>query len=125
MSMFEAGQVWTYHCRPGEEVSRLVVLKVESDADVGTIVHVRVEGLRLRNPLLRGGYADTVSHMPFTETALLPGVLTLERTLEKLPNFEAEYAVWRKQFDKGESGAWTVSLLECLNNLEAAMNSPG
>jgi hypothetical protein len=63
--------------------------------------------------------------MPFSEVALQPGVVALESTRAKLPSFGAEYASWRKQLDAGESGVWTISLLECLNNLEATMNSPG
>lgn len=45
-SKYEPGQVWSYHTRPGEEASRLTVLRVEPYGKPGDLaVHVRVDGV--------------------------------------------------------------------------------
>jgi hypothetical protein len=69
-SSFQAGQVWGYKTRPGEDSSTLTVVKVESHPKLGTIVHLTVNRVRVRNPAAPGGYTDVIGHMPFTEEAV-------------------------------------------------------
>ncbi|HEX7664167.1 MAG TPA: hypothetical protein VF407_06650, partial [Polyangiaceae bacterium] len=61
---FQVGERWKYLTRVGEEASTIVVVKVENSDEAGVIVHVSLEGLRVRNPRSPSGIASTVSHMP-------------------------------------------------------------
>src|SRR5690242_2665823 len=65
-----AGQIWTYKTRPGEEGSRLTILKTESHPKLGNIIHVAVDGVRLQNPRAPGGASTAIGHMPYQESAL-------------------------------------------------------
>ena len=46
---FKPGQVWSYTTRPGEPASTVIILRVDYQVKLGTIVHVRVEGLQSHN----------------------------------------------------------------------------
>ena len=51
MEPFAPGQVWTYKTRPGEEASRIIVCRVETDPKLGEIVHIHVNGLQISRDL--------------------------------------------------------------------------
>ena len=42
---FRVGDVWEYNTRPGEEGSRLTVVKIDNSPELGIIVHVAVDRL--------------------------------------------------------------------------------
>ena len=64
MQPLAAGQVWSYATRPGEEASRIVICRVETDPKLGEMVHIHVRGLRFKNKHVPGGFSDTIGHMP-------------------------------------------------------------
>ena len=67
-SKIHPGQVWQYKTRTGEEKSVLTILRVES-LPKGIIIHIRVEGVRLRN-CTGGPEPDKFEHMPFAREAI-------------------------------------------------------
>ena len=46
---YHVGETWKYQARPGEADSTLTVVRVESTAKLGTIVHVSLGGLRIHS----------------------------------------------------------------------------
>jgi len=122
MQPFAAGQVWTYHTRPGEEASRIVICRVEPDPNLGQIVHIHVRGLRLLNKHAPSGSSDTVGHMPYSGEALRKSLTRLESTGTALPAFEDGYQQWRTAFEKGEGGVWTAPVSEAIAGMESALN---
>jgi len=94
MSQFEAGQVWTYQTRPGEEDSRLTVVKVEQQDKLGTIVHIRVDGVAQKNPHAPDGVSRVIHHMPFDAEAIRKSVIELVASGVPVPDsFEEGYAI--------------------------------
>jgi hypothetical protein len=123
MSRFKAGQVWKYQSRPGEWDSRLTVVLVETHEKLGTIVHIRVDGLAQRNPHAPGGINNVVHHMPFAEEAMERSVVELETADGPVPaSYEEGYRIWKQAFDKGEAGVFTVTVAEALTICEQALN---
>lgn len=122
MAPFAAGQVWTYPTRAGEEASRVIVCRVETDARLGQIVHIHVSGLRLKNKHVPGGFVDQIGHMPYSGDALRKNVTALESTGAALPAFEDGYAEWRAAFDQGQAGVWTAPIAEALAGMESALS---
>ncbi len=122
MSPFTVGQVWTYHTRPQEEASRIIVCRIESDPKLGQIVHVHVNGLRFRNSQAPGGYSDQIGHMPYSAVALRDSVVSLESSGAELPDFEEGYQQWRSAFDSGKGGVWTAPVSEAIAGMESAIN---
>lgn len=119
---FQAGQVWTYETRPGEEISRLVVCKVEPDTKLGKIVHIQVAGVAVKSPDSPGGVSGIVGHMPISEESLRASVLTLEATSKDLPEYKEGYQIWQEAFDKGEASVFEISVAQGLNFMEDVLN---
>jgi hypothetical protein len=114
---FQAGQVWTYQTRPGELGSTLTILQIDRTAELGVIVHVRVDGLKVLNP--RGEIVPSVEHMPFTRDALLMSVLGLLRSTDKRPTMQG-YDRWRAYC----GGVYTIPVADAISVMERTFNAP-
>jgi hypothetical protein len=115
---YSPGQVWNYRTREGEELSTITVLRVESLPKIGVIVHVRVEGIRLKN-CSGGPSPTTIGHAPFTRDALDRSVTKLVEQGHTLPDFEEGYNNWREAC----GGVYTIPVAEMLKADEATFNS--
>src|SRR5687768_1711347 len=73
---FKVGQIWNYKTRPGEENSKLTILKVEKYDRVGVVLHIYVDGLKLKNIQKPSGFSDDIGHLPFSIEAVLKSVTT-------------------------------------------------
>jgi hypothetical protein len=107
-SKFRPGQVWQYKTRPGEEDSTITILKIETLPKLGTIVHIRVEKIRLKN-CTGGPEPDKFEHMPFARDAIERSVTKLVRE-NKVPDFSDGYAQWRNAC----GGVYTISVAEAI-----------
>jgi hypothetical protein len=121
-SKYKVGQQWNYHSRPGEEASYFVVVKIEHDAKLGKIVHIAMQRLKIKNRRSPDGVSENVNHMPFAEEAINKSEPKLLKEKVELPSFEEGYRVWRKAFDEGNAGIYTISLAEAVDVMEAALN---
>ena len=107
-SKFRPGQVWQYKTRPHEEGSTLTILKVESLPKQGTIIHIRIEKIRLRN-CTGGPEPDKFEHMPFTRDAIERSVTKVVKE-RSVPDFQAGYDAWRNAC----GGVYTISVAEAI-----------
>lgn len=110
---FRPGQVWQYKTRSHEENSTLTVLKIESLPKMGTIIHIRVEQIRLRN-CTGGPEPDKFEHMPFARESIERSVTKLVKETA-VPVFESGYDQWRKAC----GGVYTVTVAEAVNVAES------
>jgi hypothetical protein len=90
---FEPGQVWSYKTRPGEEGSTVTILRVEKTPKLGTIVHVRIEGIHFRN-CTGGPLPRLLEHAPFSREALEASVTVKVSSVSKVPDYAAGYQDW-------------------------------
>lgn len=118
----QVGQIWSYEARPGEEASTLTILKIESDPVLGRIVHIRLDGLRVKAPAAPGGTTDTVMHLPFSESSLRGSLRSPAGKAEPLPDFEEGYETWKSAFDEGEAGVFTVPVREAVGFIETTLS---
>ena len=118
---YKPGQAWRYRARPGEEQSTLTVLRVEVHPTLGTIVHVRLDGLRIRNPKTPGGHTETATHLPFSEKAVDDSVLAVSALAGPVPDYQEGYTLWRKSFDAGKGGVFTISVSEAVDGMEKGL----
>jgi hypothetical protein len=112
-SKFRPGQVWQYKTRPHEQGSTLTILKVESLPKFGTIIHIRVEKIRLRN-CTGGPEPDKFEHMPFSRDAIERSVTKLVKDTS-VPDFHDGYEAWRA--DCG--GIYTITVAEAIKVSES------
>lgn len=109
---FRPGQVWQYKTRPHERSSTLTILKVESLPNVGTIIHIRVDKVRLRN-CTGGPEPDNFQHMPFARDAIERSVTKVVST-GSIPDFQAGYDEWRRAC----GGVYTITVAEAIQTAE-------
>jgi hypothetical protein len=114
---FRPGQVWTYRHRPEERRSRLVVLRVDSTAKLGNIVHVRIEGLRIRNRLAPEPI-NHIAHIPFSEQALQRSASQLVGEQARLPDYSAGYAQWLEGATGEGVGVFTIDVADAVEVIE-------
>jgi hypothetical protein len=107
-SKFRPGQVWQYKTRPHEEGSTLTILKVETLPKQGTIIHIRVEKIRLRN-CTGGPEPDKFEHMPFARDAVERSVTKLVKE-RSVPDFQAGYDAWKNAC----GGVYTISVADAV-----------
>ena len=119
---YKVGQMWSYKARPHEEKSYFIIVKIENDAKLGTIVHVAMRGLKMKNPRSPDGISDTVNHMPFTEDAVSRSALKLLKEKVELPDYEEGYQMWRDAFDDERAGVYTITLAEAVKVMETTLN---
>jgi hypothetical protein len=119
---YQVGERWGYRTRPGEEASFLTVLKVESSPRLGVIVHVRVDRLRIRNPQAPDGVSDTISHVALAEAAMDDSVTTRLPADGPVVGQDEVYEEWRRAFDDGTAGIWTVTVADAIGHIAHALN---
>ena len=121
-SKFKIGQMWSYKTRPGEEKSYFIVVKVETHPKLGTIVHIAVRKLKMRNSRSPDGLSEDVDHMPFAEDALNKSAVKILQDKVDLPDFQDGYGEWRRAFEEGHAGIYTITLAEAVKVMEATLN---
>jgi hypothetical protein len=117
-SKFHPGQVWQYRARRGEEKSFLTILRVEFLPKSGTIIHIRVDNVRLRN-CTGGPEPDKFEHMPFTRDAIERSVSKLLKENSEIPDYKSGYDEWQR--DCG--GVYTITVAEAVAVAEATFRS--
>jgi hypothetical protein len=118
---FAQGQVWVYKTRPGEEASRAPVGGIETAAEVGTIVHVNLTGLRIKNPAMPGGFSSVISHAPISELALSASVTELTKETSDLDGFREGYDSWLSSFCAGDAGVFSIPLSQVVEFIEQTL----
>ncbi len=122
-STFRPGQRFTYRTRQGEESSTLTVIRVEGAETLGIIVHVSIDGLKMRYPKSPSGIAETIAHMPFAESAVHRSVTALIGTAAPSAAAEAGYAEWRRAYEAGKAGIYSISVAEAVDTIARSLSA--
>ena len=122
-NQYRVGQEWNYKTRPTEKSSTLTILKIEEYPETGKVIHISVSGLKMKNPASPTGYAENLSHLPISEEALDKSVTTLKNETGKKPDsLEMDgYSYWKRAFDKGDAGIFTIPVSEIVGKMEKSI----
>jgi hypothetical protein len=120
-SSFSVGQVWEYKTRDQDVGSTLTVVQLDT-LNGYEIIHISIEGLRIKSPHIPSGYSENVSHLPIAPEALKSSVTQLKSQTHELPEYKEGYQMWRDAFDSSEAGFFTITVAECVNYMEQAVN---
>jgi len=118
---FKVGQVWSYKTRQGEEKSTLTVLKVEKFTNTDTLVHVRVDGVKVYSPASPSGYTNEIEHMPFQKKALLGSVISIVGQNDTTLALLSGYAQWRSAKDSGKAGYFVINVQQAITSIDSVM----
>ncbi len=122
---YSVGQEWKYKTRSTEENLTLTILKIEEYPETGKVIHISINGLKIKNPNSPEGFAETLSHIPISEEALDKSVTSLKNETGKKPDsLEMDgYSYWKKEFDKGNAGIFTIPVSEIVSSMEKSIIS--
>ena len=118
---YQPGQIWTYHTRPEEEMSRAVILRVDPNENLGHVIHVRIEGVFLENAKTQGLLEGVIGHMPFSEEAMDKSLIDLVSNTSIQPDDLEGYHIWRLAHEEGKASVFTAPIAEQINELEKLM----
>ena len=121
LDRFQVGQRWDYHTRFQDRGSTLVILRLETLPDIGRVVHVSVQGVRMLEPGQGRAYSNVIPHMPFSLDALDRSVTRLVGVESTLPPFEERYDQWKAAFARGEAGVFNVPVADAVEATERVM----
>jgi len=114
---YTVGQEWNYKTRKGEEKSTLKILKIEKYPTHGKVIHISIGNLKVNNPHAED-IAEELTHIPISEKALDGSVTELKNEKTKVPKNIEGYSYWKKEFDQGKAGVFSISVSEIVNSLE-------
>ena len=114
---FRVGQVWHYKTRPQEPNSTFTIVRIDN-LPGGTVIHISVRSVKVRNPRSKTGFSETIAHSPFWESAIRQSVDQLAEENAESPNYEEGYREWRRAIDAGEGGVFTISVAESIDLME-------
>ncbi len=111
IAAYQVGQRWSYHTRPADKGSTLVIGKIQPELE---IIHVAIEQVLLPN----AAKPSSISHLPFAKTALDQSVTELlEESVEIDKNFAEGLAIW----EADKRGFFQLTVSETLNSLFESM----
>ena len=119
---YEAGQLWHYHTRPGEEASRVLINLIEPHDKLGKMIHISVLDVNVKNPHTASGMTHELPHFPVSEETLQKSLTTLAGRRDILADYREGYEVWKEAFDAGKAGIFTISVAEIVDVVERAAN---
>ena len=114
---FSVGDVWEYQTRKGEEHSRITILRIGESSELGTIIHVGVDKVRLAN-CHGASEPGSVPHMPFARKALERSVTKKVSSGQPLPDYEEGYREWRESYEHKHAGIYIVSVGDAVSVTE-------
>ena len=118
---FSVGQVWKYKARPHESTSEITIVAMDSDKELGSIVHIYVADVDIPNPKAPEGKTSFIGHLPYSAEALQESVTELVGTADSLPDYEDGYKLWKQAFDDGEAGVFEVAVSEAIEGVQQSV----
>lgn len=121
---FQAGQVWKYNTRPGEEASKIYIVKVEAWPNGDKIFHIYADKLKIKNPMLASGLQAELPHAPVSLQTLEQSTTKQVGTTQTLPDISEGYAAWKEAYDAGGAGIFTIPVAEIISLIEGVVSQP-
>ena len=121
---FQEGQIWSYQTRPGEESSRIFIVRIDRGLSSRPIFHIYVDGLKLKNPLIKGGIQDHLPYEPVSQESLEASVTRLLQSDAGMPDISEGYTAWLLAFENRQTGVFTMPVKDIVQHIENAFNKP-
>ena len=114
------GQVWSYKTRTSEEGSRLTIIKTDGH-DKDLVIHIKIDGLKLIAKDSGDVIGTSIEHLPINLEMFKKSVRKIESVVESSIN--EGYLHWKKLFDKGNAGVWSIEIADAIEMTEETYNS--
>ena len=114
---FAPNQEWSYHARPQDAGSTIVIGLIQDDPKLGRIIHITVRAVNIRNSRVPGGVMTQIGHLPMSETALAASVTELKGIVA--PSESVPVGV--KEWERAKGGAFTFSVAQTVDYVEQVL----
>jgi len=116
-SKFRPGQRWHYWARPGEENSTFTIEKVESHPQLGIVVHIGLDNLKLT---VNKKSVGLLPHLAFSRDAIDKSAAGKDAIEEgaNIPPYQKDYEDWKQQVEDGKASLIAASIADYLNSIE-------
>jgi len=119
---FKVGDVWEYMTRQGEEKSTLTILRIDDSPELGLIIYIAVEKIKLLN--CHGGPSpNSIPHMPFALKALSESVTKKIASKQALPDYRDGYEEWKAAYLKRRAGIYVIGVSGAIGVAEKTYQS--
>ena len=118
---YSEGQIWSYRTRPGENQSTLRINRVERDPKIGSIYHISVLDVKIKNSGSPEGFSFELPHLPVSKKSLDASVLELVGKSEPSLDYMPGYEEWRSQFEIGKAGVFDADVAKIIAIIESAI----
>ena len=119
---YEVGQIWEYETRETESASTFIIVALQNHNNLGVIINVYVDGLKIKNPSIEAGISNVIQHLPFSKQAIEMSVTKLRGKREQLPDYQEGYKEWKTAFESGDAGVFTITVKEAIEAMEQTIN---
>jgi len=101
------GQKYSFEI-DGEHPSPYFVVCEIDEHKESKIISIYIGGLEFKNPHTVSGFGSEISHAPCDFQSLLDSNPILIDDSVELPDYLDGYDTWKKAFDSGEAGVFTI-----------------
>lgn len=119
---FAAGELWSYHTRPGEEESLVLIDFVETVPKLGDVYHISVLKVHLPSWKDSSRPETDLPHFPVLKETLEKSLVARVGNRAPLEAYRRGYDTWRSAFDAGKAGAFTISIAEIIDVVEQTIS---
>lgn len=121
LEKYDIGQIWNFNAPKGDDSATITILKVERTEKGDTIIHVRLDNIRVYNPEIKEKFTRNITHLPFSRQALDSSVTTLKGQTAEVPEYLNGYLKWKDAYDRNEGGYWKLSAVHVLDQMNKIM----
>ena len=112
---YKVGQVWYYETRVNEPASTLTVVALENHDELGVIVSVYVDKLKINS----GEFVfNEINHLPMSKAAMDSSITRIKNHVTSLPEYKESYKEWKEMFKTDQGKIFDVSVKEVIDMTE-------
>ncbi len=112
---FAPNQEWSYHTRPQDAGSTIVIGLVQDHPKMGRVVHITVRRVNVRTAQLT---MTEIGHLPISEAALAASVIELKGVIDA----PQSVASGIKEWERAKGGVFTISIAQAVDYVEQALS---
>lgn len=119
---YAAGQRWNYRTREQDVGSKVTVLRVELVPELGEVVFISVDGLRVVDESAPGGIRSEIGFTYLLASALDQSVTSLDSEVA-VPDHQELYEGWRRAFEHAGAEVFREPVARIVERLQAMLSS--
>jgi hypothetical protein len=112
---FAPNQEWSYHARPQDADSTIVIGLIQDHPKMGRVIHVTVRRVNVRTAQLT---LTEIGHLPISEAALAASVIELKGVVDA----PQSVALGIKEWERAKGGVFTISIAQAVDYMERTLS---